>query len=86
MMDNLKEHRVEYFILFVAIAVFLILTYTYRFNKGMLIVLTGSASLFYVTWGLVHHWIRGKLTRSIASEYILYAILAFMLFFTVLSS
>jgi branched-subunit amino acid transport protein AzlD len=85
MMDNLKEHRVEYFILFVAIAIFLVLTYTYRFNKSMLVALTGSASLFYIVWGVVHHWIRGKLTRSIAAEYILYAILAFMLFFTVLS-
>jgi hypothetical protein len=85
MMENIKEHRVEYFILFIVITIFMVLTYINRFNKGVLILLTGSASLFYILWGVVHHWIRGKLTRNIAAEYILYAILAFLLFFTVLS-
>jgi hypothetical protein len=85
MMENIKEHRVEYFILFVAICVFIVLTYIYRFDKSALIVLSGFGSLFYIFWGIAHQWIRGKLTRSIASEYILYAILAFLMFFTVLS-
>lgn len=85
MMDNLKEHRVEYFILFIAISVFVVVTYIFRYNKSALIVLSGAASLFYILWGIIHSLMRGKLTRSIASEYILYAILAFLLFFIVLS-
>ena len=85
MMDDIKENRVEYFILFVAILVFMFLVYRFRFNKEMLILLSGVGSALYVIWGVVHHLIRGKLTRNIAYEYILFGLLVFLLFFTVLS-
>lgn len=84
MMENLKEHRVEYFILMIAVTLFVVLTYINRFNKTSLIILSGMASLFYIFWGIIHHWLRGKLSKSIAFEYILYALLAFSLFYTVL--
>jgi len=84
-MENIKEHRLEYFILLVAIVVFIALTFVFRFDKNALIVLTGIGSFFYVLWGIIHHIIRGKLTRSVAYEYILFGILIFLLFFTVLS-
>jgi len=85
MMENLKEHRVEYFILTIVLSVFIVLIYFFRFNKGMLILLTGIGSVFYILWGIIHHWIRGKLTRSVAYEYLLFGFLVFLLFFTVLS-
>lgn len=85
MMENLKEHRVEYFILFVAICVFVVLMYIFRFNKDILILLSGLGSIFYILWGIIHHWIRGKLTKNIAYEYFLFGFLSFLLFFTVLS-
>ena len=84
-MDDIKENRVEYFILFVAILVFMFLVYRFRFNKEMLILLSGVGSALYVIWGVVHHLIRGKLTTNIAYEYILFGLLVFLLFFTVLS-
>lgn len=85
MMENLKEHRVEYFVLLVAVSIFIVLIYIFRFNKDMLILLTGVGSFFYILWGIIHHWLRGKLTRSVAYEYALFGFLAFLLFFTVLS-
>ena len=85
MMDDIKENRVEYFILFVAILVFMFLVYRFRFNKEMLILLSGVGSALYVIWGVVHHLIRGKLNKNIAYEYILFGLLVFLLFFTVLS-
>ena len=85
MMENLKEHRVEYFILVVAIIIFMFFIYIYRFDKGALITLTGIGSLFYVLWGIIHHWIRNKITKSVIFEYIIFALFAFLLFYTVLS-
>ena len=84
-MDNIKEHRVEYFILFIAILLFVSLIFMFRFDKNALINLTATGSLFYIFWGIIHHAIRGKLTRIVAYEYILFGILVFLLFFTVLS-
>ena len=48
MIDDIKENRVEYFILFVAILVFMFLVYRFRFNKEMLILLSGVGSALYV--------------------------------------
>lgn len=84
-MDNIKEHRLEYFILFIAIAVFLVLFSIFRFDKEALLLISGSGSLFYILWGIIHNIIREKLTRTVAYEYILFGILIFLLFFTVLS-
>ena len=85
MMENLKDYRVEYFLLFVGVSVLVVLMYIYRFNKDALILLSGLGSIFYIFWGIIHHWIRGKLTKNIAYEYFLFGFLSFLLFFTVLS-
>ncbi len=85
MMENIKENRVEYFILFVAITVFMFFIYTFRFNRQMLILLSGIGSSFYIIWGIIHQWLRGKMSRSVIYEYVLFGILVFLLFFTVLS-
>ena len=85
MMENLKEHFIEYLVLFVAAIVFVILFALLRFNKNALMVLSGFGSLFYILWGIIHHAIRGRLNRMIAYEYILFGLLIFLLLFTVLS-
>ncbi len=84
-MDNIKEHRLEYFILFIAVTVFVTLISMFRFDRGALVIISGLGSLFYVLWGIIHHVIRGKLTRNVAYEYSLFGVLIFLLFFTVLS-
>ena len=84
-MENIKEHRVEYFILLIVVAVFLVLISIFRYNKEALLILSGSGSLLYILWGITHNIIRGKLTRMVAYEYILFGILIFLLFYTVLS-
>lgn len=85
MMENLKEHVIEYIVLFAAVAAFLVLFVTLRFNKGDLLALSAFGSIFYILWGIIHHALREKLTRMVAYEYILFGILVFLLLFTVLS-
>ncbi len=82
MLENIKENRVEYFILFVAISVFMFFIYTFRFNRQMLILLSGLGSSFYIIWGIIHQWLRGKLSRNVIYEYALFGILVFLLFFS----
>ena len=85
MLENIKENRIEYFILMVAVIAFIILIYIFRFNKDVLILLSGLGSVLYIFWGIIHHCIRGKLTKNIVYEYSLFGLLSFLLFFVVLS-
>jgi len=85
MMENIKEHIIEYMVLFVAMTGFICLLMIFRYNKLALLGVSGIGSVFYILWGIIHHAIRKRLTRTIAYEYILFGILVFLLLFTVLS-
>lgn len=85
MMQDLKEHIIEYAVLSVGMVSFLFLLTTYRFDKGALLIISTIGSLFYILWGILHHALRKKLTRMIIYEYILFGILVFLLLFTVLN-
>jgi hypothetical protein len=85
MMENIKEHIIEYMVLVVALVGFICLLVLFRFNKSALLGVSGLGSVFYILWGIIHHALRGRLTRSIAYEYILFGVLVFLLLFTVLS-
>ncbi|MBU0535019.1 MAG: hypothetical protein ABIJ82_00450 [Patescibacteria group bacterium] len=84
-MRNIKEHIVEYLILFVAIFVFLLLFFIFRFDKNSLGIISALASVFYILWGIIHHVLRDRLTKSIFFEYVLFGSLVFLLLYTVLS-
>ncbi|MFC1700090.1 hypothetical protein ACFLZ4_00390 [Patescibacteria group bacterium] len=85
MIDNLKENLIEYLILFVAVAVFLVLFFLFRFDKSSLLIVSSLGSIFYVGWGIIHHMLRGRLTKIITLEYLLFGLLVFLLLFTVLN-
>ena len=85
MIDDLKEHTIEYLILFVAVIVFLVLFFLFRFDKTSLLVVSTLGSIFYIGWGIIHHMLRGRLTKLITTEYLLFGLLVFLLLFTVLN-
>jgi len=85
MMEDLKEHIIEYAVLSVGMVSFLFLLTTYRFDKGALLIISFLGSVFYILWGIIHHLLRKKLNRMIVYEYVLFGILVFLLLFTVLN-
>lgn len=85
MMEDIKEHFVEYVALLIGMAVFVVLLVIYRFDKDALLIISGVGSAFYVAWGILHYVLRKRLTRTIVYEYVLFGILVFLLLFTVLS-
>lgn len=84
-MKNIKERAIEYLILFVAIFVFLLLFFLFRFDKNALVIVSASGSVFYILWGIIHHVLRDRLNKSIFWEYIIFGSLVFLLLYTVLS-
>ena len=85
MIDDLKENLIEYLVLFVAVIVFLVLFILFRFDKTSLLAISSLGSIFYIGWGIIHHMLRGRLTRLITMEYLLFGLLVFLLLFTVLN-
>lgn len=83
-MKNIKEHAIEYLILFIAIFIFILLFFVFRFNKNALVIISAVSSVFYVLWGIIHHVLKDRLTKSIFWEYLLFGFLVFLLLFTVL--
>ena len=84
-MTEQEKHLTEYIILFTGFGVLLVLFYLFRYSRDILMMISGGGSIFYSMWGIVHHTLEGRLTKSIAFEYILISALVFVLLYTALS-
>ena len=54
----------------------------FRFNATAQVVVTALGCIYYVGWGIIHHAVRGRLTRLIALEYVLMGSFIFLLLLT----
>ncbi|OGC47215.1 hypothetical protein A2886_01035 [candidate division WWE3 bacterium RIFCSPHIGHO2_01_FULL_42_13] len=54
----------------------------FRFNSTAQAVVAGMGCIYYIGWGIIHHAVRGRLSRLIALEYILVGSLIFLLLLT----
>jgi len=82
-----KKYKViEYTVLFAGAAVYAFLfLYLYRHSNSLRLLVTALAVLFYVAWGVVHHYLEKRLTMEIAFEYILIGFMTFLLVLVSLS-
>ena len=84
-MTEKARHIAEYTVLAIAPTVLLAAFYYLRFEKNALMVLFGISSGFYAIWGIIHHALESRLTKSIFFEYILFGFLIFLLLFFALN-
>lgn len=54
-------------------------------NSTAQAVVAGLGCIYYIGWGIIHHAVRGRLTKLIALEYILVGSLIFLLLLTSLT-
>lgn len=85
MKEKTDIHLVEYAVLATLAVIISLLFYYFRYNHGVLIFLSGVSSFAYILWGVIHHALEGRLTKFIATEYIVFGTLVFFLLYTVLS-
>ena len=76
---------IEYSILLTGVIIFAFCFWFYRSSNNARLIVTGLASFFYITWGIVHHALEKRLTPEIALEYILIGFLTFLLVLIALS-
>jgi hypothetical protein len=84
-MHDKERHKIEYIVLGLLLCLYLGLFIYFRFDKGVLLLLSGLISITYSLWGIIHHVLESRLTNLIALEYILYGFFVFSLLFVVLS-
>lgn len=82
MKRKLNEHNLYYISLFAILAFGLFLILSLSPNKQLQLTVFAIVSVFYVIWGLLHHYMNHELNSKIVVEYILIAALgtAIMLF------
>jgi len=85
---NLKNKNyklIEYSVLLTGVVSFGILFWLFSGNNSARLLLTALAVLFYVLWGVIHHFLERRLTLEIAIEYVLIGFLTFLLVLVSLS-
>ena len=76
---------IHYFVLVFGLLMFFLAFVLFRYQPITQIYIAFFGSLFYAGWGIVHHAAEGRLTRKIALEYVLLALLIFVLIIAVLN-
>ncbi len=76
---ELKNHFLDYLLLFTAGIFFLILFNIFRGQKEIEFFVLVSFALFYIVWGIYHHIISGTLHLKTVVEYILIAFIVIFL-------
>ena len=82
MNKKISEHLIYYISLAVILSMGLFLILSLAPNKQLQMTVFVVLSIFYVIWGLLHHFVNHELTTKLVVEYILIASLgiAIMLF------
>jgi Cu/Ag efflux pump CusA len=77
---ELSHHLTLLGIVTVSILGALLFSYDTNFQKAIAI----SATLSFVSWGIIHHWLNRNLTWRIAAEYIGVGLLGLVILFSLI--
>ena len=80
----MNKHPSHYFVLISLLVVGLWGVYWFSYNPPMRMVIMIGLAVSYVAWGIVHHSHQGDLHPKIVVEYVLVAMLALLMFATLL--
>jgi hypothetical protein len=83
-MHATRHDLIHYFILVMGLFVFATTFVLFKYQPATQLYIAFFGSVFYAAWGMTHHYTEGRLTRKIALEYVLLALLVFVLITAVL--
>lgn len=82
MIKDVLENKIDYCILAIVSAIYLVLIYRFQTDYTYLFDLTLGFSLGYFLWGIYHHYRIKGLTLRIMLEYLLVSILGLVIIST----
>lgn len=74
-----EKHLMHYFILFAGFALFSVIFILFKYNPMYQVYAGVALTLYYITWGAVHHKLEGRLNRLVLLEYVFVGTLVFLL-------
>ena len=80
-----EKHITHYIILIMGLFLFVMMFILFRHNKPLQLAMGTASSMFYMSWGIIHHALEDRLTKFVVMEYGLFALLIFLLLLTGLS-
>lgn len=80
-----EKHLKYYLILFVGLVIVSFPFVWFIHNYMIQSIAAGATSVLFVTWGIVHHVNEGRVQFTVIGEYILFGIIGFFLFASILS-
>jgi hypothetical protein len=78
MIKDLKENPLDYLVLIAILLFGVILYILFKDDAVMERIIAISLALSYILWGIIHHHHADKVTSKIVLEYILVAVLGFL--------
>lgn len=79
-LPNSEEyHLVHYLILLMGLIIFLLCFSFFKFLPFYQMVIAFLGCSFYITWGVLHHLLEGRLKREVVLEYFLFGLLAYLI-------
>lgn len=82
----MRDHHItHYVVLFLGFALFFLLFVLFRYNVYFENIFVVSVSIFYCTWGLLHHYFENRLSRLVVLEYVSFTTFTVVLLLTVLN-
>ncbi len=77
-MSGQSKHLIEYLMIIAFSIIFLFLFYIFRSQKNVLQIIDALISAFYVSWGIIHAALEGRLNKLIAFEYLGFGTMVFL--------
>ncbi|MFZ5424748.1 MAG: hypothetical protein ACOZAO_03005 [Patescibacteria group bacterium] len=75
------KHLSHYILLVLGLVVTMLLFIYFKYNPAAQTIVAGVGALYYISWGLIHHGIEGRLDKAVLLEYVLFGIIVFALVF-----
>ncbi|MDO8488417.1 MAG: hypothetical protein Q7S31_03860 [bacterium] len=77
---DFAHHPLHYFTLLCILLAGLWGIFWFDYNRILQLGIVVSLGVSYIVWGIVHHWYHGDLHVKIVLEYVLVAIMAVLIF------
>lgn len=65
-----KDHALHLLVLFLGLSVSFLFSYLYKYNPFYQFLSLSMGVLYYILWGICHHFIHHRLRFSIIMEYV----------------
>ncbi len=84
MRNNFEKNLTSYLILFGGLILGFFFFLFFSYNRQLQLILGIIMSIYYLIWGIIHHWFKKDLTIKVFVEYFLISLIGVVILSTLL--